>query len=45
MERGIPSRTASEAAREKLRTVVMEMTVDARQRLNALRSVEGGPIS
>lgn len=36
-ERGIPRRTASAAAREKLRTEVMDMTVDARQRLNALR--------
>jgi len=40
IERGTPRRAASAAAREKLRTDVMDMTVDARQRLNALRREE-----
>lgn len=42
IESGIPSRMASAAAREKLRTEVMDMTVDARQRLNDLRRDEMG---
>jgi len=42
MERGIPRRIASAAAREKLRTDVMDMTVDARQRLNAFRMEDRG---
>jgi hypothetical protein len=38
MERGIPRKIASDIAREKFTTVIMEMTVDAKQRFNALRS-------
>jgi len=34
MERGIPSIIARKAAKEKLRTEVTEITVDARHRLN-----------
>jgi len=36
MERGIPSMMAIRAAREKLRTEVTDITVDARHRLNDL---------
>jgi hypothetical protein len=42
IESGIPRRIARAAAREKLSTDVMDMTVDARQRLNALRREERG---
>lgn len=42
IESGIPRRIARAAAREKLRTDVMDMTVDARQRLNAFRRDERG---
>lgn len=42
---GMPRVTASVAAREKLRREVMEMTVDARQRLKDCKSIENGAIS
>jgi len=44
MERGIPRTIASDAAREKFTTVVIEMTVDARQRFKALRRRDVGAI-
>ena len=37
---GIPMITVKEPAKEKLRTVVMDMTVDAKQRLRAFRTVD-----
>lgn len=40
-DRGIPRRIASDAAREKLRTVVMEIIVDAKQRFRPFRRVDG----
>lgn len=40
MDRGTPSNTASDAAREKLSTEVIETIVDARQRFRPLRSVD-----
>ena len=42
IDSGTPRRIAVRAAREKLSTDVMDITVDARQRLNALRSEESG---
>jgi len=44
MDKGIPNNTASVAAREKLRTVVMEITVEARQRVKAFRRVGRGAV-
>jgi len=41
-DRGTPRRTARTAAREKLRTDVADMTVDAKQRLNDLKSIQTG---
>jgi hypothetical protein len=35
---------ASKAAREKLRTVVIEMTVDAKQRFRLFRRMDGGAV-
>ena len=43
--RGMPSAIASIAAREKLRSEIMEITVDARQRLKDLRRVGKGAAS
>ena len=43
-DKGIPRRTARTAAREKLRTDVADMTVDAKQRLNDLRSIQSGAV-
>ncbi len=40
--RGKPINTARAAAREKFRTEVMETTAEAKQRLNALRTVARG---
>jgi len=41
-DKGIPRRTARTAAREKLRTDVADMMVDAKQRLNDLKSIQTG---
>lgn len=41
-DRGTPRRTARTAAREKLRTDVADMTLDAKQRLNDLKSIQTG---
>lgn len=41
-DRGMPRRTARTAAREKLRTDVADMTADAKQRLNDLKSIQTG---
>lgn len=38
----MPSRTAVVAASEKLRTVVIDMTVEAKQRLRAFKSADKG---
>ena len=43
-DRGIPRRTARTAAREKLRTDVADMMAEARQRLNAFKSIQMGAI-
>lgn len=43
-DRGTPRRTARTAAREKLRTDVADMTVDAKQRLNDLKSIQTGAV-
>lgn len=43
-DKGIPRRTARTAAREKLRTDVADMTVDAKQRLNDLKSIQMGAL-
>jgi len=43
--RGIPSRIVSNAAREKLSTVMMEMTVEAKHKFKALRIVRVGATS
>ena len=43
-DKGIPRRTARTAAREKLRTDVADMTVDAKQRLNDLKSIQSGAV-
>jgi len=40
--RGSPSVTASKAAREKLSTVMMEITVDAKHKFNAFRTSQKG---
>jgi hypothetical protein len=40
MDNGMPSEIANEAASEKLRTVVIDITVDARQRLRAFNTGE-----
>lgn len=43
---GSPSVTASKAAREKLSTVMVEITVDAKQRFSAFKtSQKGAPSS
>jgi hypothetical protein len=42
--RGTPRRTARTAAREKLRTDVADVTVDAKQRLNDLNSIQMGAV-
>lgn len=42
--RGTPRRTARTAAREKLRTDVADMTADAKQRLNDLKSIQMGAV-
>lgn len=42
---GTPSVTASVAASEKLRREVVEMTIDARQRLKDCKSIENGAVS
>jgi hypothetical protein len=41
-DNGSPKTTARVAAREKLRTVVMEITVDAKHRFNAFKTFERG---
>jgi hypothetical protein len=41
-ESGTPNKTARDAAREKFSTDVIEITVDARQRLKAFRSAWRG---
>lgn len=41
-DRGMPRMTARTAAREKLRTDVADMIVDAKQRLNDLKSIQTG---
>ena len=43
-DRGTPRRTARTPAREKLRTDVADMIVDAKQRLNDLRSIQMGAV-
>jgi len=43
--RGIVRNTVKVAAREKLRTVTMEITVEARHKLAALRIAEAGAVS
>lgn len=43
-DRGMPRRTARTAAREKLRTDVADMTADAKQRLNDLKSIQMGAV-
>ena len=43
-ERGTPRRSARTAAREKLRTDVADMTADAKQRLNDLKSIQIGAV-
>lgn len=43
MDSGIPSRIARDVASEKLSTAVMDMTVDARQRLRAFKTADGEP--
>ena len=43
-DRGTPKRNARRAAREKLRTDVADMTADAKQRLNDLKSIQMGAI-
>lgn len=43
IDNGIPRNTARDAAREKLRTAVMEMIVDAKHRLRALSTTGKGP--
>jgi len=40
--RGNPSVTASKAAREKLNTVMVEITVDAKHKFNAFRTNQTG---
>jgi len=40
--RGSPSVTASKAAREKLSTVMVEITVDAKHKFNAFRTNHKG---
>lgn len=45
MARGIPNATASMSAREKLRTDITEMMVDAKHRFNAFRTTETGATS
>jgi hypothetical protein len=40
----MPSETANEAAREKLSTVVIDITADARQRLRAFSTEEREPM-
>jgi hypothetical protein len=40
MDNGIPSEIANEAASEKLSTVVIDIIVDARQRLRAFNTGE-----
>lgn len=42
---GSPIKMASKAASEKLRTVMMEITVDAKQRLNAFKSEDVEAVS
>lgn len=42
MDKGIPSEIANEAASEKLSIVVIDITVDARQRFRAFRTGERG---
>jgi len=43
-DKGIPRRTARTAAREKLRTDVADMTVEAKQRLNDFKSIQSGAV-
>lgn len=42
MDKGMPIKIANEAASEKLSTVVIDITVDARQRFRAFRTGERG---
>ena len=42
---GIPMITAKEAAKEKLSTLVIDMTVEAKQRLSAFRTVDTEAVS
>ena len=42
---GIPKITVKDAAKEKLSTVVIDMTVDAKQRLRAFRTADIGAVS
>lgn len=43
-DKGVPSRTARTAAREKLRTDVAEMTADAKKRVNDFKSIHIGAV-
>jgi hypothetical protein len=43
-DKGAPRRTARTAAREKLRTDVADMMVDAKQRLNDFKSIQMGAV-
>jgi hypothetical protein len=42
---GIPMITAKEPAKEKLSTLVIDMTVEAKQRLSAFRTVDTEAVS
>jgi len=42
---GIPKITVKDAAKEKLSTVVIDITVDAKQRLRAFRTADIGAVS
>lgn len=42
MDKGMPSSTAREAAKEKFKTVVIEMTVDAKQRFRDFSTADIG---
>jgi len=44
-ESGSPSVTASKAAREKFSNVMVEITVDAKQRFNAFKTSQEGAAS
>lgn len=44
-DRGSPSVTASKAAKEKLSTVMVEITVEAKQRFSAFKTSQMGALS